>query len=169
MESQELDTHGAIVAVELPLMGVEPVVVVVIGGQVQGNDSEASQPNEWFPPKGRLNKPSEEACWHWKVELRWDLRSLPLESSAISKAEEPALQSWPKSLILRIPLFSTCSSQCAWSAVFYWKASISHLKSFQHFVLFWRFMWGGSPTFLFFSCSENMSLTCFPILIGLSP
>ena len=38
-------------------MGVEPVVVVVvIGGQVQGNDSEASQPNEWFPPKGRVEQ-----------------------------------------------------------------------------------------------------------------
>lgn len=46
MDSQEPDTHGATVAVGPPLRGAEPGLVVLVGGQGQGDDSEASHPNE---------------------------------------------------------------------------------------------------------------------------
>ena len=72
-------------------------------------------------PQGELKKSSEEVCWNWKVEMKWDLELLPLESSTIPKAEEPAIQSQPKSLILKIPLFSACSSLCVWRPLFYWE------------------------------------------------
>lgn len=46
MDSQEPNTRGDMVAVGPPLMGAEPGVVVLVGGQGQGDDSEASHPNE---------------------------------------------------------------------------------------------------------------------------
>lgn len=45
MDSQEPDTHGATVAVGPPLRGAEPGLVVLVDGQGQGDDSEASHPN----------------------------------------------------------------------------------------------------------------------------
>ena len=45
MDSQEPDTPGATVAVGPPLRGAEPGLVVLVDGQGQGDDSEASHPN----------------------------------------------------------------------------------------------------------------------------
>lgn len=109
------------VAVGPPLMGAEPGVVVLVGGQGQGDDSEASHPNEWFPPTGRVEEVIRRGLLKLEGGMKWDLKLLFLECSTIPKAVEPAIQSRPKSLILKIPLFSASSSLSVWSPLFYWE------------------------------------------------
>ena len=66
--------------------------------------------------QGELKKSSEEVCWNWKVEMKWDLELLPLESSTIHT------QGWEIWQFLYWKFhFSACSSLCVWSPLFYWE------------------------------------------------
>ena len=110
-------------------MGAEPGVVVLVGGQGQGDDSEASHPNEWFPPTGRVeevirrgllkleggNEVRSEVVISWVFNHTQGCGTSNSESTQVSYIENSTLFCFLKPLCLEPPFLLGKSLFHTWS------------------------------------------------------